>query len=212
MSLALSSFPIMLKEKSYQAEMLKSSPARGFFPALLPGPHHYVDLFPRTHGLLDPLKSLGRLVSDTRASLPHSLHAGAPFRSPALHERMMCASGIPYLTQMLPGHTVYSKPENPSVVVTENAGGPLSSDFCSPSSERCPSASSSVKTPPKEDLFRLHCADLSPEKNPTSYNFSEDDLFMVLYGYYGRHERSVGHAISGMVLPENSGEFTFTVV
>lgn len=29
---------------------------------------------------------------------------------------------------------------------------------------------------------------------------------MVLYGYSGSQERSVGHAISGVSLPENSGE------
>lgn len=47
---------------------------------------------------------------------------------------------------------------------------------------------------------------MSPEKSRTSYNFTEDDLFMVLYGYSGSQERSVGHAISGVSLPENSGE------
>ncbi|KAM6900081.1 PR domain zinc finger protein 14 [Xenentodon cancila] len=210
MSVVLSSFPVMLKEKSFQADMMKSSPARGFFPTLFPGPHHYVDIFPRTHSLLDPLKSLGRLVSDTRASLPLRLHAGAPplrsqLRSQLLHEHTMCASSIPYLTQMLPGHAAYSKPEEPSPLLTEPAGGPLSSDFNSPSRESSPSASSLSNTPPKEDLFRFHAADLSPAQTKIkSYNFSEDDLFMVLYGYSGRQESSVGHALSGMALLENS--------
>lgn len=213
MSVSLSSIPVMLKEKSYPAGMLKGSPARGFYPAPLPGPHHYVDFFPRTHNLLHPLKSLGRLVSDAQASLPLSLHGGAtPFLGQAghnasvLHEHMLSASSIPYLSQMLPGHPLYSKPEELAAVVTEHAAGPLSSDFSSPSSERSSSAPASANTPPKESFLRLRSTDHSTEKKGASYNFSEDDLFTVLYGYSGSQERSVGHAISGVALPENSSE------
>lgn len=198
--------------------MLKSSPARGFYPAPLPGPHHYMDFLPRTHSLLHPLKSLGRLISDTEATLPLSLHGGAPpflsqgdHHTSVLHEHMLSASCIPYLSQMLPGHPLYSKPEELAAVVTEHAAGPLSSDFSSPSSERSSSASSSATSPPKESLFRVQVAELSPEKTRTSYNFSEDDLFMVLYGYSCSQERRVGHAISGVALPENSGR-TFSPI
>nr|XP_046227785.1 PR domain zinc finger protein 14 [Scatophagus argus] len=211
MSVSLSSIPIVLKDKSYQGGMLKGSPARGFYPAPLPGPHHYMDFFPRTHSLLHPLKSLGRLVSDTQASLPLSLHGGAPpflgqgdHQASVVREHMLSASGFPYLSQMLPGHPHYSKPEELAAVVTEDAAGPLSSDFSSPSSERSSSASSSVVCSPKEGLFRARSADLTPEKTRTSYNFSEDDLFMVLYGYSSSQERNVGHALSGLALPEKS--------
>ncbi|XP_030253680.1 PR domain zinc finger protein 14 [Sparus aurata] len=213
MSVSLSSIPVVLKDRSYQGGMLKGSPARGFYPAPLPGHHHYVDFFPRTHNLLHPLKSLGRLVSDTQTSLPLNLHAGGapPFlgqgghHASVLHEHMLSASGFPYLSQMLPGQPLYSKPEELAAVVTEHAAGPLSSDFSSPVSERCPSASSSSSSsPPKESLFRLQSAELSQQKTRTSYNFSEDDLFMVLYGYSGSQERNVGHAISGLALPEKS--------
>ncbi|XP_022600082.1 PR domain zinc finger protein 14 [Seriola dumerili] len=211
MSVSLSSIPVVLKDKSYQSSMLKGSPARGFYHAPLPCTHHFMDFFPQTHSLLHPLKSLGRLVSDTQASLPLSLHGGAPqflgqggHHASVLHQHVLSASGIPYLSQMLTGHPLYSKPEELAAVVTEHAAGPLSTDFSSPSSERSSSASSSATSPPKESLSRLRAADLSPEKTRTSYNFSEDDLFAVLYGYSGSHERSVGHAISGVVLPENS--------
>ncbi|XP_076027449.1 PR domain zinc finger protein 14 [Genypterus blacodes] len=217
MSVSLSSIPVVLKDKSYQAGMLKGSPARGFYPAPLPGHHHhYMDFFPRTHGFLHPLKSLGRLVSDTQASLALSLPGGVPpvlaqvghhhhhHHASVLHEHMLNASGIPYLSQLLPGHPLYSKPEELAAVVTEHAAGPLSSDFSSPSSERSPSASSATTSPPKESLFRLRAAELSPEIARASYNFSEDDLFMVLYGYSGNQERRAGHAISGMSLPGNS--------
>ncbi|XP_029005404.1 PR domain zinc finger protein 14 [Betta splendens] len=208
-STSLTSIPVVLKDR---ASMLKSSPARGFYPAPLHGPHPYLDFFPQTHSLLHPLKSLGRLISDTDASMPLSLHGGAPpflgqaeHHTSVLHEHMLNASCIPYLSQMLPGHALYSKPEELAAVVTEHAAGPLSSDFSSPFSERSSSASSSAASPPKETLFRVHVADLSPEKARKSYNFSEDDLFTVLYGYSCSQERSVGHAVSGVALSENQG-------
>lgn len=213
MSVSLSSIPAMLKDRSYHGGMLKGSPVRAFYPGHLPGPHNpYMDFFPRTNNLLNPLKSLGRLVSDTPAHLPLSLHSGAPpylghgaQHAPVLREPMLSSSGLPYLSQMLPGHTLYSKPEELAAVVTEHAAGPLSSDFSSPSSERSTSSSGS-SSPPKESLYRFGIADPSPKKTRTSYNFTEDDLFMVLYGYSSNQERSVGHAISGVALPEKPGK------
>ncbi|XP_038143720.1 PR domain zinc finger protein 14 [Cyprinodon tularosa] len=174
----------MLKERSYHAEMLKSSPLQGFFPT----PYHYMDLYPRTHSLLHPLKSLDRLVSDARASLPLGFHVGVSHG----------ASGLPYSSQMFPGHAQYSRPEELAAVVTEHAAGPLSSDFSSPSSVSSPSVCSS-STPRKESLFRPNT-----EKKVPSFNFSKEDLFMVLYGYYGDQVGSRGHAISGLTLQENS--------
>lgn len=213
MSVSLSSIPAMLKDRSYHGGMLKGSPLRAFYPGPLPGPHNpYMDFFPRTNNLLNPLKSLGRLVSDTPAHLPLSLHGGAPpylghgaQHAPVLQEPMLSSSGLPYLSQMLPGHALYSKPEELAAVVTEHAAGPLSSDFSSPSSERSTSSSGS-SSPPKESLCRFGIADPCPKKTRPSYNFTEDDLFMVLYGYSSNQERSVGHAISGVALPEKPGK------
>ncbi|KAM4543472.1 PR domain zinc finger protein 14 [Fundulus diaphanus] len=184
----------MLKEKSYQAEMLKSSPLRGFFPS----PYPYMDVFPRTHGLLHPLESLGRLVSDARASLPlGALGGAAPFLGHG-------ASGLSFTSPMFPGHALCSRPEELAAVVTEHAAGPLSSDFSSPHSVRSPSISSSGNTPPKESLCRPNAVDLPPEKRAASFNFSEEDLSMVLYGYSGGQQSSGGHAMSGLTLQENS--------
>ncbi|XP_075906617.1 PR domain zinc finger protein 14 [Nelusetta ayraudi] len=226
MSVSLSSLPVVLKDRSYPGAMLKGSPVRGFYPGQHPHPlplhhhhhQHYMDLLPRTHGLLHPLKSLGRLVSDTpTASLPLGLHGGAHsfghHASVVVHEHMLSAPGFPYLGQVLPGggsHSLCAKPEELAAVVTEHAAGPLSSDFSSPPSERSPSASSafscassaSASSSPKEALFRVGSAELTPEKARARYNFSEEDLCRVLYGYSGRHERSAGHAISGVTLPE----------
>ncbi|XP_054893258.1 PR domain zinc finger protein 14 [Poeciliopsis prolifica] len=196
MSASVSSVPAMLKEKSFQAEMLKGSPVRGFFPS----PYPYMDFFPRTHALLHPLKSLGRLVSDARASFPLGFPGGAaPFLGHSAHS----ASGSPYTSQLFPGHALHHRPEELAAVVTEHAAGPLSSDFSNPSSVPSPSAKSSSNTPPKESLCRPSTVELSPEKRVASFNFSEEDLFMVLYGYSGGQENSGGHAISGLTLQEN---------
>lgn len=213
MSVSLSSIPVMLKDRSYHGGMLKGSPVRGYFPGPLPGPHNpYIDFFPRTNNLLNPLKSLGRLVSDTPGHLPLSLPGGAPpylghgvQHAPVLQEHVLSTSGLPYLSQMLPGHTLYSKPEELAAVVTEHAAGPLSSDFSSPSSERSASSAGS-SSPPKGRLYRLGSADPSPKKTRVSYNFTEDELFMVLYGYSSNQESNVGHAISGVALPEKPGK------
>lgn len=227
MSVSLSSIPVMLKDRSYHGGMLKGSPARGFYPGPLPGPHPpYLDFFPRAHHLLNPLKSLGRMVSDTQAHLPPlSLPGGAPpylgqgsQHNSVLQEHLLATSGLPYLSQLLPGHPPYSKAEDLAAVVTEHATGPLSSDFSSPSSERSSSSSSSSSassgssSPPKESLYRLgSCAEPSPKQARTSYHFTEDDLFLVLYGYSSNRENHVGHAISGVALPEKPGKTSTTV-
>ncbi|KAM9332622.1 PR domain zinc finger protein 14 [Pholidichthys leucotaenia] len=188
---------MMLQDKSSQHPAPKAGSARGFYPSPLPGPHHhYLDLFPRTHSLLHPLKSLDRLVSD--ASLPLTLHhAGAPpfpHGASVLHEHMLRAPGVPYLSQVLPpGFPAHARPEELAAVVTEHAAGPLSSDFSSPSSEK---SSSAAPTPHKESFCRQG-------RKAACYNFSENDLFTVLYGYSRSHDRTVGHAISGLALPES---------
>ncbi|XP_068604334.1 PR domain zinc finger protein 14 [Brachionichthys hirsutus] len=192
--MSVSIIPVVLKDKNYQGSMMKGGPARGFYPGppLPAGPHQYLDFYPRTPNLLHPLKSLGRLVSDTRAALPLCPTGGAP-PFLGLHEHAM--NGFSYLSQMLPGHPLYSKPEEPqAAVVTERAAAPQSS-----------------ASPPKDILFRLRSAEVSPEKSRTSYNFSEDDLFTVLYGYSSSQEPHVSHAISGLALPGNQALCSFSV-
>ncbi|XP_028289742.1 PR domain zinc finger protein 14 [Gouania willdenowi] len=192
--MSLSSLPVMLKDRSYQAGLLKASPARGFFPGPPPAPTPYTELFHRTHGLLHPLKSLGRLVSE--AHLPFPLLGGTPqffHHPPVLHEHVLTGPGVPYLSQVLPG-----QPQ-------EHAAGPLSSDFSSsPSSDRSVPTSDN-NTPHKDEPCRLKRVPQTPDRE--TFAFSEDDLFTVLYGYSryssGR-QRSVGHAISGLILPEHS--------
>ncbi|CAL8292784.1 unnamed protein product [Lota lota] len=245
MSVTLSSIPAM-KDKVFPANMLKADPV--FYPATFPGPHYMIqDIFTGPHSLLHqhhqhPLKSLGRLVSDTHhhaASMPRNFAGGAAPSHFALnnnnnnnghggcsvgsmlHEQFlnMSSGGIPYLGHMLPGqnnhHQVYPKHEEEEERASAGTDlhhhhlhhrhPPLSSDFSSsPSSER--SAASSV-SPPKESLFRLRGTIPSASTTMTStprgaspqvYNFSEDDLFTVLYGNARTREQSASRAMSGM--------------
>uniref|UniRef100_A0A3P8ZNS4 PR domain containing 14 n=2 Tax=Esox lucius TaxID=8010 RepID=A0A3P8ZNS4_ESOLU len=172
-----------------------------------------MDIFRSSQHLLHPLKSLGRLVTDTQAVMPFNFTAGNPSffghsghqTTAVLHEQVFNVSNIPYFNRMIPGvgHTIYSKHEELAAVVTEHATGPLS-DFSSPaSSERSSRSSGPSTSPSKESLFNLRGTELSPDKTRT-YSFTEDDLFTVLYGYSRSQEQNAGHAISGVALPGNS--------
>ncbi|XP_038853368.1 PR domain zinc finger protein 14-like [Salvelinus namaycush] len=213
--MSLSSIPTV-KDKPFHSNPLKSKPVRGsgYYAAPLPGAHHYMDIFRSSQHLLHPLKSLGRLVTDTQAVMPFNFTTGTPsffgnggHQATAvnvLHEQIFNVSHIPYFNRMMPGvgHTIYSKHEELAAVVTEHATGPLSvglSDFSSPASNK----RSSAPSPSKESLFHLRGTELSPEKTRT-YSFSEDDLFMVLYGYSRSQEQNSGQAISGVALLGNS--------
>ncbi|XP_049605058.1 PR domain zinc finger protein 14 [Syngnathus scovelli] len=197
MLLTLSSLPSAPKDRILQADMLKTSPARGFFPAPLHHHHHhpYMDLFPRTHGLLHPIKSPSALVLN-------------PYLQQQQQRPMLAGPGLPFLGHLMQSHPrCSSKAEELAAVVTEHAAGPLSlSDlsFSSPAggngSERSPCASAS----PAKQILRSRAP--TPEKRGR-FNFSEDDLFAVLYGYSAGPERGRGgagggHAISGVNLPD----------
>ncbi|XP_056155800.1 PR domain zinc finger protein 14 [Lampris incognitus] len=195
MSVSLSSIPVVRDS----SRMQNSGPVRGlaFYPGPLGAPQ-YVDLFPGgPHSLLHPLKSLGRLVSDTRqASMPLHFAGGAPpflghGGPPSLSGHMARASSGSYLS---PLHPPYPKPEELAAVVTEHAAGPLS-DFSSPASSERSSSTSSV-SPSKEVLPRLRATDrpASPAGKTRTYNFSEDDLFSVLYGSSRTEGRSGARA------------------
>ncbi|KAJ8010905.1 hypothetical protein DPEC_G00080010 [Dallia pectoralis] len=179
----------------------------------VPGTHHYMDIFRNSQHLLHPLKSLGRLVTDTQAVMPFNFTSGNPSlfghsgqTTAVLHEQVFNISNIPYFNRMIPGvgHTIYSKHEELAAVVTEHATGQHAtgptgpgSDFSSPAySDRSSRSSGPNASPSKESLFDLRGNDLSPEKTRT-YSFSEDDLFTVLYGY-SRSQEQHGHPISGL--------------
>ncbi|XP_061614086.1 PR domain zinc finger protein 14 isoform X2 [Phyllopteryx taeniolatus] len=196
MLLTLSSLPPAPKDGSLQADMFKTSPARSFFP----GPHHhhhpYMDLLPRTHGLLHPLKSTSALMLN-------------PYLQQQ-QQHMSAGPALPYLGHLAPGHPLCSsKTEDLAAVATEHAAGPFSlSDLslCSPAGGNDCGRSSCASASPAKLSLRNRAP--SPEKRGR-FNFSEDDLFAVLYGYSAGPGRGGGgggggggHAISGVKLPD----------
>lgn len=204
MAVSLSSNPAG-KDRSYHFDPLKGSPARvsGFYPSL---PNvQYMDVFKSTHNLFHPLKSLGRLVTETQTVMPFSF-AGAPrlfaqngHQAAILHEQVLNMAGFPYFNRVPP---IFPKHEDLSQVASDHSPGSVS-EFSSPSSQKSSFESCS---PSKDSALYLHKADPETEQTHT-YCFTEEDLFNVLYGYSKNQEKNVGHAISGVAFPGNSGEF-----
>lgn len=188
-------FSNFLSLSSPLPSVMSVSLSRGFYPHHHLHHHHQHQPHPSSYlDLLHPLRSLGRLVSDSPpVSLlppPHPL-PGAP--TPLLGP-LLAGSGLSYL-----GPALQAQPLLPSVP-EEQSAGPLSSGFNSPSSSSSStssvsSPSTSSCSPPKDSVCR---------RSRTCYNFTEDDLFMVLYGYCGSQDRN--HAISGMTVPDTTGE------
>ncbi|XP_030626004.1 PR domain zinc finger protein 14 [Chanos chanos] len=204
MSVSLSSNPVV-KDRSYQFDPLKGSPAKvsSYFPVLAGAQH--MDVLKSAHSIFNPLKSLGRLVSDAQAVMPFTFNSSPSFfgqnshQTALVHEQVFSVSSIPYFNRIPPTHTLFSRHEDLTQEVTEHATGPLS-EFSSPCSERSSVTSSS---PSKDSLNFLHSTESLSEQTRT-YSFTEEDLFSVLYGYSKSKEQSVGHAMSGLAFSDNS--------
>nr|XP_015208963.1 PREDICTED: PR domain zinc finger protein 14 isoform X2 [Lepisosteus oculatus]XP_015208964.1 PREDICTED: PR domain zinc finger protein 14 isoform X2 [Lepisosteus oculatus]XP_015208965.1 PREDICTED: PR domain zinc finger protein 14 isoform X2 [Lepisosteus oculatus]XP_015208966.1 PREDICTED: PR domain zinc finger protein 14 isoform X2 [Lepisosteus oculatus]XP_015208967.1 PREDICTED: PR domain zinc finger protein 14 isoform X2 [Lepisosteus oculatus]XP_015208968.1 PREDICTED: PR domain zinc finger pr len=211
MSLSLSSISTV-KDKSYHLETL-NSPGRisGYYPNVFPS-SQYMDVFRSARSVVHPLKSLGRLVTDTQAVMPFNfngvptfLNNPHPHQAAALHEQFfsLLPSGLPLLNKPQPPvpSAFYSKHEETPARAPEKLPGSLS-DFSSPQSEK--SALSSSSSPGKDVFLGLHNSGPLVDKART-FSFSEEDLYTVLYGYTQlAREQSTGHAISGLVFPENT--------
>ncbi|XP_060756564.1 PR domain zinc finger protein 14 [Neoarius graeffei] len=101
-------------------------------------------------------------------------------QSSILHEQIF---NLPYFNIIQPNH----------IHRPQHTPGSLSG-FSSPAS----SSSSS----PNKDTF-MH--PLRIEEPKRTYSFTQEDLFTVLYGYSKDHQHGVGHAISGLLLPNDPG-------
>ncbi|XP_033848761.1 PR domain zinc finger protein 14 [Acipenser ruthenus] len=209
MSLSISSNPTV-KHKSYHLETLQGSPVRipGYYSTVLPGTQ-YMDVFRSTQNTFHPLKSLGQLVTDTSAVIPFNFNATPSFlnhhQTPTLHEQIysMLPSRLPFHNKLQPGihNHICPKNEEAALRVTAHPVG-SSSEFTTPLSDKSSASSSSPLG--KEKDFHRHDRGPRVEKEHT-FNFSEEDLFAVLYGYSkADREQSVGHAISGLRFPENT--------
>ncbi|XP_076147487.1 PR domain zinc finger protein 14 [Alosa pseudoharengus] len=202
MAVSLSSIPAG-KDRTYHFDPLKGSPARvsGFYPSLPNA--QYMDVFKSTHNLFHPLKSLGRLVTETQTVMPFSFTGGAQnifaqngHQAAILHEQVLNMAGIPYFNRV---PLIFPKHEEAAKVASNHSSASLS-EFSSPSSEKSSLESCS---PSKNNVLYLHNADPVTEQTRT-YCFTDEDLFNVLYGYSRNQEKNVGHAISGVVFPGNS--------
>ncbi|XP_062377529.1 PR domain zinc finger protein 14 [Sardina pilchardus] len=202
MAVSLSSIPAG-KDRTYHFDPLKGSPARvsGFYPSLPNA--QYMDVFKSAHNLFHPLKSLGRLVTETQTVMPFSFTGGAQnifaqngHQAAILHEQVLNMAGIPYFNRVPP---IFPKHEEAAKVASSHSPGSLS-EFSSPSSEKSSLESCS---PSKHNVLYLHNADPVTEQTRT-YCFTDEDLFNVLYGYSRNQEKNVGHANSGVAFPGNS--------
>ncbi|MBN3295221.1 PRD14 protein, partial [Amia calva] len=203
MSLSLSSNPA-LKDKSYHLETLTTSPDKlpHYYPAVLPG-SQYMDVFRSAQSIFHPLKSLGRLVTDTQTVMPFNFSGLPSFLNP--HHQSTALHG--QLFNVLPSHKhpasipnpLYSRHEDAGARVTGQPARPRSG-FNSPQSE----TTLSTCSPAKESVFSAHSGGPMAERART-FNFTEEDLYTVLYGYSKENrDQSIGHAISGLVFPEHA--------
>ncbi|MFT7809183.1 PR domain zinc finger protein 14-like [Arapaima gigas] len=205
----------MMKEHSFLLDPFKGNPGRvlAYYPTPVPGPQ-LMDVLGTTRGVFNPLRSLGRLVSDTPAAVPFSF-SGLPsvfshsdHRPPVLPERVCGISGVSYMTRVQPdSQGMFSRPKEASSKETVQQAKPLQDLKTQMSNLSVPPS----KSPPRESLSRPPGSDLVLAKRNT-YNFSEEDLVMVLYGYYKNPEQNCGHAISGMLFPESSGTFFLDIL
>ncbi|KAI5092158.1 PR domain zinc finger protein 14 isoform X1, partial [Silurus meridionalis] len=110
-------------------------------------------------------------------------------QSSILHEQIF---NLPYFNIIQPNHT--HRPQH--------TPGSLSG-FSSPAS------SSSTSSSPHKDAF-MHPQMIEEPKR--TYSFTQEDLFKVLYGYSKDHQKGVGHAISGLLLPNEPGIIIIIII
>ncbi|XP_036409947.1 PR domain zinc finger protein 14 [Megalops cyprinoides] len=203
MSLSVSCNPAA-KDRSYHLEPLKGNPCRvsNYYAGTLPS-SQYMGVFRSAQSVFHPLKSLGRLVTDTQAVMPFNFNGVPSFfnhnshQTSVIQEQVYSVSSAPYLNRMQhTPHALYHKHEELPTRVSGHTAGSLS-EFSSPASDKSSITSSSS---PKQSLVCLRNSDSVTEKT-NSYCFSEEDLFTVLYGYSKSQDQSAGHAISGLVFP-----------
>ncbi|XP_053323738.1 PR domain zinc finger protein 14 [Spea bombifrons] len=170
-----------------------------YFPTFMP-PNHYLNILSNSHEMFNPLKSLGRLVTKSSPLGPISfrdlsapLNHSSPLRDPLFNPLPI---SYPVFTKVQhPGP--YSKQD---LNVQSNALSPPfhhSHPECPKSSQtpkKCKSVSSSIPS-----------VEVKPIR---TYQFTEEDLHTVLYGYtHGadtrRTHHSANHAISGLRVPSS---------
>ncbi|XP_067888755.1 PR domain zinc finger protein 14 [Heterodontus francisci] len=191
---------LSVKEQLYPIETLKrATPARipGYYsPSILPHPH-YLDVFRSSEEVLQPLKSLGRLVSDSSSVMPFSFSNFSLFNeSPSITERICSifpAASLPVFTKMPNSlNPVYPRNQDKQAVAA-----------CRPTALEQDSRGSRTQPNANQEALGSH----HYLQQGQSGQFTEEDLNTVLYGHMntGSPEQPAGHAISGLRISGNTG-------
>lgn len=136
----------------------------------------------RRNPTFQPLHPLHPALHPPLRPLGLDTHSFLNQQSSILHEQIF---NLPYFNIIQPNHT-YRPQHTPGSL----------SGFSSPASSSCSSSS------PNKDAF-MHTQMIEDPKR--TYSFTQEDLFTVLYGYSKGHQQGVGHAISGLLLPNDPG-------
>uniref|UniRef100_A0A8C5MQL7 PR domain zinc finger protein 14 n=1 Tax=Leptobrachium leishanense TaxID=445787 RepID=A0A8C5MQL7_9ANUR len=179
-----------------------------YFPNFIP-PNHYLNILAAPHEMFNPLKSLGRLVTksaplgpltfrDLSASLSHS----------ALND--------PLLNPFPSAYPIFSKVHQPALFSKQDIPlqeGDLNPDLLLSSTE-CHKPSQM----PKKCKSGTFNGPYFEVKAARTYQFSDEDLHMVLYGYtqgpdVKSSHQSVNHAVSGLrIQPPSSGNLPHQIL
>uniref|UniRef100_H3A7V4 PR domain zinc finger protein 14 n=1 Tax=Latimeria chalumnae TaxID=7897 RepID=H3A7V4_LATCH len=199
LSLAGNSIP---DDKGYPLQAAKKSPCRisGYCPPML-AQSQYLDVLRSSQDMFSPLKSLGRIVTESPAVMPFTFNRIPSFhnQNPTLNDKIYgtLPNSLPVFNKVQPHHPqpIYAKQEETFSKALDQS--PASSSKPN-SPEKLIAAAASVKDK------NIHLSEMSPGmEKPCSY-FREEDLYTVLYGSC-KSSGEVSHAISGLRMPENPG-------
>ncbi|XP_075684388.1 PR domain zinc finger protein 14 [Rhinoderma darwinii] len=171
-----------------------------YFPTFMPHGNPYLGILANTtHDLFHPLKSLGRLVTKSSPLGPINFR---DISSILTHSSLPGETLFPHPSSIYPvfgkAQTILSTKEAPCSS-NNNNGQSLGAGFLhnspqSPKSKKCRGV----------PIMSSHC--LEATSLGTRYQFTEEELHTVLYGYTGSCEDPrprAAHAISGLRIPDN---------
>ncbi|KAM4704721.1 PR domain zinc finger protein 14 [Rhinophrynus dorsalis] len=191
-------------ERSFSVDSLSMSPSTvaSYFPSFIP-PNHYVGILATPHEMFNPLKSLGRLVTN-------SSHLG-PFNFRDL-PTLLSQSSPPnegLFNPLLASYPTFNKAQQSGSYKKQDsvsyAHGPQVAPIvkaCSPESQKSTILSKKCKGAP----LSIPSLEVRPTR---TYHFTDEDLHAVLYGYTcgsdaRRYHHGATHALSGLRIPANS--------
>ncbi|XP_062909699.1 PR domain zinc finger protein 14 [Mobula hypostoma] len=195
---------LSLDGQGYPSETVKAAPPARvpvYYPSIQPHAH-YLDVLHSSEEVLQPLKSLGRLVGDSSPVIPFTL-GGFSFlsESPPATERtcsILPAGPLSFFGKM-------PSSVDPAHLRSREKLGVTGSGTTAPTSPGDRQCRRHRMQPGSggEPLGEANAVALHHQ----SGHFTEEDLNTVLYGRMnsGNDDRPVGHAISGLRISGNTG-------